>query len=114
MATISDKPLLSYDDVLLVPCYSEILPSEVKYNSQFSRNIFINLPMVSAAMDTVTESKTAIVMAQEGGIGVIHKNMSPTEQAIEVDKVKKYEAGVIQKPVTVHPEDPLTTVILCL
>ncbi|MDH5581149.1 MAG: IMP dehydrogenase [Bdellovibrionales bacterium] len=111
MAILFDKPLLSYDDVLLVPCSSEILPSEVKYTSQFSRNIYLNLPMVSAAMDTVTESKTAIVMAQEGGIGVIHKNMSATEQAIEVDKVKKYEAGVIQKPVTVNPEDPLTTVV---
>ncbi|MFZ8934788.1 MAG: IMP dehydrogenase [Bacteriovoracaceae bacterium] len=102
---------MSYDDVLLVPCSSEVLPSEVKYSSQFSRNIYLNLPMASAAMDTVTESKTAIVMAQEGGIGVIHKNMSATEQAIEVDKVKKYEAGVIQKPVTVNPEDPLTTVV---
>jgi IMP dehydrogenase len=85
----------SYDDMLLKPGYSEILPSEAELVSKFSRNIPLNMPIVSAAMDTVTESRVAIVMAQEGGIGVIHKNLSPEDHANEVRKVKKYEAGII-------------------
>jgi len=80
---------LTYDDVLLVPAYSEILPREVDTSTLFSRNIKINIPIISAAMDTVTESSLAIAMAQEGGIGVLHKNMSITAQAAEVRKVKR-------------------------
>jgi len=91
---------LTYDDVLLVPAYSEILPREVSVRSRFSRNITLNAPVVSAAMDTVTESEMAIAMAREGGIGVIHKNMSIEAQAALVRKVKRSESGMIQDPVT--------------
>ena len=93
---------LTYDDVLLIPAYSEILPREVSVASKFSRNIDINIPIVSAAMDTVTESKLAIAIAQEGGIGVLHKNMTIAEQAYEVRKVKRYESGMILDPITIH------------
>src|SRR5690606_41033916 len=86
-STLPDS--LTYDDVLLKPGYSEILPSEAILESRFSRRIPMNIPIVSAAMDTVTESQTAIVMAQEGGIGVLHKNLRPEDQAREVSKVKK-------------------------
>lgn len=92
---------LTYDDVLLVPSYSEILPREVDIQTQFSKNIKLNIPIVSAAMDTVTGSTMAIAIAQEGGIGVIHKNMSIEEQAIEVRKVKRAENGMILEPVTI-------------
>ena len=95
---------LTYDDVLIVPNYSEVLPTEVELKTKFSRNISMNIPIVSSAMDTVTESRTAIVMAQEGGIGVIHKNLSGTDQAFEVEKVKKYESGMILDPFTVTPD----------
>lgn len=91
---------LTYDDVLLVPAYSEVLPREVNIQSKFTRNITINVPVVSAAMDTVTESRMAIAMAQEGGIGVLHKNMTIAEQAIKVRKVKRAESGMIIDPVT--------------
>ena len=87
---------LTYDDVLVVPSYSEILPREVKTETFFSKNIKLNIPLVSAAMDTVTESKLAIAIAQEGGIGVLHKNMSIQQQASEVRKVKRSESGMIQ------------------
>ena len=92
---------LTYDDVLLLPAYSEVLPRDVDMTSRFSRNIEINIPIVSAAMDTVTESALAIAMAQEGGIGVIHKNMSIEQQAYEIRKVKRYESGMIIDPVTI-------------
>lgn len=95
---------LTYDDVLLVPSYSEVLPREVNIRSKFSRNIVLNTPVVSAAMDTVTESEMAIAMAREGGIGVIHKNMSIEAQAMQVRKVKRSESGMIQDPV-VLPEN---------
>ncbi len=91
---------LTYDDVLLVPAYSNVLPREVNIQSKFSRNILLNTPVVSAAMDTVTESEMAIGMARQGGIGVIHKNMSIAAQAQEVRKVKRSESGMIQDPVT--------------
>jgi len=90
---------LTYDDVLLVPAFSEILPRQVSIASRFSRNISLNVPIVSAAMDTVTESKMAIAMAQEGGIGVLHKNMTIEEQANKVRTVKRAESGMIIDPV---------------
>ena len=102
---------LTYDDVLLQPAYSEVLPAEVVLASRFSRRIGLNIPLVSAAMDTVTESGTAIAMAQQGGIGVIHKNLSPEEQAAEVELVKKFEAWMILNPVTVGPEESLRRVV---
>ncbi|MGB5237814.1 MAG: IMP dehydrogenase [Flavobacteriaceae bacterium] len=97
---------LTYDDVLLVPAYSEILPREVNIQSRFTRNITLNVPIISAAMDTVTESKMAIAMAREGGIGVLHKNMSAEQQAIKVRRVKRAESGMIMDPVTL-PLDAL-------
>ena len=93
---------LTYDDVLLVPAFSEILPRDVQLKSKFSRNICVNTPITSAAMDTVTESKLAIAIAQQGGIGVIHKNMTIAEQALQVRKVKRSESGMILDPVTLH------------
>ena len=95
---------LTYDDVLLVPGYSEVLPNTVDIRSKFSRNITLNTPIISAAMDTVTEASMAISMAREGGIGVLHKNMSIAEQALEVKKVKRSEAGMILEPLTIQPE----------
>ncbi len=91
---------LTYDDVLVVPAYSEVLPNNVSTQTKFSKNIKLNLPLVSAAMDTVTESQMAIAIAQEGGIGVLHKNMSIKQQASEVRKVKRSESGMIQDPIT--------------
>src|SRR3954470_10094666 len=95
---------LTYDDVLLVPGYSEVLPREVTIASYFTRKIKLNTPIVSAAMDTVTEHKLAIAIAQEGGIGVLHKNMSIEAQAAEVRKVKRSESGLITDPVTLGEE----------
>jgi IMP dehydrogenase len=101
---------LTYDDVLIVPNYSEVLPTEVELKTKFSKNITMNIPIVSSAMDTVTESRTAITMAQEGGIGVIHKNFTPEEQAFEVEKVKKYESGMILDPFTVTPDQSINAI----
>jgi len=98
---IEVKEGLTYDDVLLVPRYSEILPKDVKLKTKFTRNITLNTPIISAAMDTVTESELAISMAQQGGIGVVHKNMSIAQQALEVRKVKRSESGMIIDPITV-------------
>ena len=95
---------LTYDDVLLVPAYSEDLPHEVNLGSKFTRNIVINTPIISAAMDTVTEHDLAISIAQQGGIGVIHKNMSIERQANEVRKVKRSESGMILDPITLNEE----------
>ncbi len=94
---------LTFDDVLLVPAYSQVLPKDTSLASQFSRNIALNLPLVSAAMDTVTESRLAIAIAQEGGIGVVHKNLTVAEQAAQVAKVKRYESGVLRDPVVITP-----------
>ena len=91
---------LTFDDVLLVPAFSQVLPRDVQVKSRFTRNITVNTPIISAAMDTVTESNLAIAIAQQGGIGVIHKNMSIAEQALEVRKVKRSESGMILDPVT--------------
>ena len=104
------KTGLTFDDVLLVPQYSEILPSEVNISPFLTKNIKLNVPIVSAAMDTVTESAMAIAMAREGGLGFIHKNMSIENQAAEVDKVKRHENGMILNPVTVSKEDTLIDV----
>lgn len=106
----TENSALTYDDVLIVPNYSEFLPSEVSLKTRFSRNIELNIPIVSSAMDTVTESRTAITMAQEGGIGVIHKNLTPEEQAFEVEKVKKYESGMIIDPFTVTPDQEISAI----
>ncbi|MFC4634130.1 IMP dehydrogenase [Dokdonia ponticola] len=99
---------LTYDDVLLVPAFSEVLPREVSIQSKFTKNITLNVPIISAAMDTVTESRMAIAMAQEGGIGVLHKNMTIEEQAMKVRKVKRAESGMIIDPVTL----PLSSIVL--
>lgn len=94
---------LTFDDVLLVPRYSEVLPRSVSVQTRFTRGIMLNIPVVSAAMDTVTESEMAIALAREGGIGIIHKNMTIEAQASEVDKVKRSESGMIRKPITLKP-----------
>ncbi len=96
---------LTFDDVLLLPSYSEVLPGEVDVSTSLTSNIKLNIPLISAAMDTVTEAQTSISMAQEGGIGIIHKNFSIDDQASEVQKVKKYEGGMIINPLTVRPDN---------
>ena len=95
---------LTFDDVLLVPAYSNILPRDASLKTQLSRNITLNIPLVSAAMDTVTESRLAIALAQEGGLGIIHKNLTPAKQALEVARVKRYESGILRDPITVTPD----------
>ena len=102
---------LTFDDVLLQPAYSEILPREVDLATSLTRDITLNIPIVSAAMDTVTESRLAITLAQEGGIGIIHKSMSIEEQALEVSRVKKFESGIISNPITVTPDTSIRDVI---
>jgi len=102
---------LTFDDVLLEPAYSEILPREVQLKTQLTRSLTLNIPIISAAMDTVTEARLAIALAQEGGIGIIHKNMSPKEQARQVSQVKKFESGVIHDPITVSPDATIRQVI---
>jgi IMP dehydrogenase len=102
---------LTFDDVLLLPAESSVTPREVELSTRLTRNLRLNMPLLSAAMDTVTEARTAIAMAQEGGIGVIHKNMTPEQQALEVLKVKKFESGMVVDPVTIEPEAPLARAI---
>ena len=97
-------PALTFDDVLLVPAYSQVLPKDTSLATLFTRHIRLNLPLVSAAMDTVTEARLAIAMAQEGGIGIVHKNLTAQEQAAHVAKVKRYESGVLRDPVVITPE----------
>jgi IMP dehydrogenase len=107
MSVIRNKPGLTFDDVLLVPRYSAVHPREVSTSSRLTRTIALNIPLVSAAMDTVTEADMAIAMARSGGIGVLHKNMTVERQAAEVDKVKRSESGMIMNPITLGPERPL-------
>ncbi|BEI33257.1 IMP dehydrogenase [Polynucleobacter sp. HIN5] len=102
---------LTFDDVLLVPAYSAVLPRDTSLVTQLTRDITINIPLVSAAMDTVTEGRLAIAMASEGGIGIIHKNLKPAEQAKEVAKVKRFESGVLRDPITIPPEMTVRQVI---
>jgi IMP dehydrogenase len=92
---------LTFDDVLLVPAFSQVLPRDTSLATHFSRNIKLNLPLVSAAMDTVTEARLAIALAQEGGMGIVHKNLSPKQQAAEVSRVKRYESGLLRDPITI-------------
>ncbi|MRG70565.1 IMP dehydrogenase [Alphaproteobacteria bacterium HT1-32] len=101
------KQALTFDDVLLVPQESSVLPNQAKTATQFTKDIALNIPLISAAMDTVTESRLAIAMAQHGGIGVIHKNMTPEEQATEVRRVKRFEAGMVVNPLTIAPDATL-------
>ena len=102
---------LTFDDVLLLPAYSTVLPKDVSLKTQLTRTISLNIPLVSAAMDTVTESRLAIALAQEGGIGIIHKNMPVEKQAQEVRRVKKYETGVINDPVVTGPNATIREVL---
>ncbi|OQY16694.1 MAG: IMP dehydrogenase, partial [Desulfobacteraceae bacterium 4572_35.1] len=98
---------LTFDDVLLVPAHSQVLPKEVDLSTQLTASVSLNIPLMSAAMDTVTEARTAICMAREGGIGVVHKNMTPNEQALVIDQVKKSESGMIVDPITMDPEQKI-------
>jgi len=102
---------LTFDDVLLVPAFSQVLPRDTDLSTPLSRNIRLNLPLVSAAMDTVTEARLAIALAQEGGIGIVHKNLTPKQQAAEVARVKRYESGVLRDPITVGPDTPVRAVM---
>jgi IMP dehydrogenase len=102
---------LTFDDVLLVPAYSQVLPKDTSLATRFTRDITLNLPLVSAAMDTVTEARLAIAIAQEGGIGIVHKNLTPAEQAAQVAKVKRYESGVLRDPVVIGPETTVRQVM---
>lgn len=106
-----DHDAYTFDDVLLLPAYSNVLPKDVTLATQFTRQITLNIPILSAAMDTVTEAKLAIALAQEGGIGIIHKNLSTVDQAAQVRQVKKYEAGLIKDPITVTPDTSIREVL---
>lgn len=103
MLRISQEAL-TFDDVLLIPGYSEVLPKDVSLKTRLTRGIELNIPLLSAAMDTVTEARLAIAMAQEGGIGIIHKNMTVEQQAAEVRKVKRFESGVVKDPITIEAD----------
>ncbi|SNS77513.1 inosine-5'-monophosphate dehydrogenase [Noviherbaspirillum humi] len=102
---------LTFDDVLLVPAHSDILPKDTSLKTRLTRNITLNIPLLSAAMDTVTEARLAIAMAQEGGIGIVHKNLTPKDQAREVAKVKRFESGVVRDPITIPPTMKVRDVI---
>ncbi len=111
MAAFSPEETYSFDDVLLIPNYSDVLPKDIDTKTQLTRNLSLNIPIVSAAMDTVTESLTSISIARAGGVGFIHRNMSIKSQAMEVDKVKKSESGMIVDPVTIRPEQKVGQVL---
>ena len=113
MVSIRESIALTFDDVLLVPGASSVLPHEVDVTSKLTQSIHLTIPLLSAAMDTVTESSLAIAIAQEGGMGVIHKNMTPENQADEVLRVKKFESGMVQNPVCVHLTCALKSLIIC-
>ena len=102
---------LTFDDVLLVPAFSNVLPRDVNLATQLTRNIQLNIPLLSSAMDTVTEARMAIALAQEGGLGIIHKNMTTAQQALEVAKVKRHESGVVKDPITIRPDMPVREVV---
>ena len=102
---------LTFDDVSLIPSYSDVLPKDVSLQTRLTKELSLHAPLISAAMDTVTEARLAIAMAQEGGIGVVHKNMSLENQAEQVRIVKKYEAGVIKDPITVDPNTTISEVL---
>ena len=102
---------LTFDDVLLVPAFSDVLPRDTSLKTRLTRNISLNIPLVSAAMDTVTEGRLAIAMAQQGGVGIVHKNLTPAEQAREVAKVKRFESGVVRDPITIPPQMKVADVI---
>ena len=102
---------LTFDDVLLVPAESEVLPKQVQLGARLTRKLTLNIPLLSAAMDTVTESQTAIAMAQEGGVGIIHKNLPAADQARQVMRVKKFESGLVKDPVTIEPEQKLARAV---
>src|SRR6185369_2883566 len=99
---------LTFDDVLLLPQESAVLPRDIDVSTRLTQRIRLNIPLISAAMDTVTESRTAIAMAQEGGLGIIHRNLPVAAQASEVEKVKKFESGMISEPVTVGPDQRIS------
>src|ERR1700676_2596360 len=109
MVLQSENPreALTFDDVLLRPGLSDVLPSDVDVRSRITRSISLNIPIIASAMDTVTEAKMAIAMAQAGGIGVIHRNLEPEEQAAQVRQVKRFESGMVGNPVTIHPQATL-------
>ena len=109
MATFREA--LTFDDVLLVPAASSVLPNEVDLTTRLTKTITLGLPMISAAMDTVTESALAIALAQSGGIGVIHRNMTKDQQAEEVRKVKRFESGMVVNPITIMPDAPLSAAL---
>ncbi len=106
------REALTFDDVLLEPGASEVLPADVSTVTRLTRSIDLNIPLISAAMDTVTEARLAIAMAQAGGLGVIHRNMTPDEQADQVRTVKKFESGMVIDPITIHPDMSIGEVIL--
>jgi IMP dehydrogenase len=105
------RECVTFDDVMLVPAYSELVPADVDIRTRFTRNVELYIPLVSAAMDSVTEARTAIAMARHGGIGILHKNLSPVAQAAEVDRVKRAESGIIRDPITVRPSQSLREVL---
>src|SRR5690625_2752758 len=105
------KEALTFDDVLLLPAYSEVTAKDVCLETRLTRNIGLNIPLLSAAMDTVTESRLAIALAQEGGIGIIHKSMSIEAQAWQVRAVKKHESGVVKDPITIEADAPVSELI---
>src|SRR6202167_6058000 len=102
---------LTFDDVLLIPAFSEVVPAQVSTQTQLTRSIVLNTPLLSSAMDTVTESRMAIAMAQQGGIGIVHRNLSISDQAGEIDKVKRSESGMIVDPVTIEPDQPIAAAL---
>jgi IMP dehydrogenase len=115
-ADLQGAEALTFDDVLLVPGFAQVLPSEVRIRTQLHEKLPLNIPVLSAAMDTVTEAHLAISLARQGGLGVIHRNLSPQDQATEVDKVKRSESGMIVDPITLRPSATLAeaeTIMSC-